>query len=70
MAIWATIWATCDKARLVGLRPDGPAGRAAPLPVRWRGLPAVPVALRWRALCGLPTASTLARVGAMSIALR
>jgi hypothetical protein len=41
VAIWATIWATCDTARLVGLRPDGPVGCGAALPVRWRGLPGV-----------------------------
>ena len=54
MAIWATIWATCDTARLVGLPRDGPAGCDAWLPVR--GPPCA-----GGLLYGLPTASTLAR---------
>ena len=29
MAIWATIWATYDTARLVGATPDDPADRGA-----------------------------------------
>ena len=45
MAIWATIWATYDTARLVGPAPDGPADRGAWPSVRSRGPPLVPVAL-------------------------
>jgi len=41
VAVWATIWATCDTARLAGLRgpearrPGGPADRGAWPSVRW-----------------------------------
>jgi hypothetical protein len=38
VAPWATIWATYDTARLVGLLRDGPAGYAAWPSARWRGL--------------------------------
>ena len=47
MAIWATIWATCDTARLVGRKPGGPADRGAGVLDAVAGLARCPK--RWRA---------------------
>ena len=48
VAIWATIWATCDTARLVRAEREGPADRGAGLLDAMAGLARCPV-LRWRA---------------------
>jgi hypothetical protein len=49
VAIWATIWATCDTARLAGLPPDGPVRLRRVALDAMAGLPAVLVALSRRA---------------------
>ena len=41
MAVWATIWATCDTARFGRAAPDGPADRAAGLLEAMAGLAAL-----------------------------
>jgi len=58
LAIWATIWATCDTARLGRPASGDPADRGAwPVCALARGGPVGPVALRSGALYGLPAAS-------------
>ena len=65
VAIWATIWATYGTARLVGLRPDGPADHSAGLLDAANGLARCLVALRWRRAVR-PSRAALRRPGCRS----